>query len=94
MSANIHGEMTSSRKSNSSDFTVPRIVTLGGDHTTTLSALRSTNDHWGPVSVIHFDSHIGRSALALRYATADKLQTHGIQKYWAEGFRIMRKHIR
>jgi len=51
-------EMTSSRKSNSSDFTVPRIVTLGGDHTTTLSALRSTNDHWGPVSVIHFDSHI------------------------------------
>ncbi|KAL4894405.1 arginase family-domain-containing protein [Aspergillus ambiguus] len=36
----------------------PRIITLGGDHTTTLSALRSTYDHWGPVSVIHFDSHI------------------------------------
>jgi len=33
-------------------------VTLGGDHTTTLSALRSTHRHWGPVSVIHFDSHI------------------------------------
>ncbi|KAF1362943.1 Arginase/deacetylase [Lizonia empirigonia] len=51
-------KVTSARKSNSSDFTVPRIITLGGDHTTTLSALRSTNDHWGPVSVIHFDSHI------------------------------------
>lgn len=37
---------------------VPRIVTLGGDHTTTLAALRSTIDHWGPVSVVHFDSHI------------------------------------
>ncbi|KAF1924324.1 arginase family protein, partial [Didymella exigua CBS 183.55] len=48
----------SARKTNSSDFTVPRIVTLGGDHTTTLSALRSTHSHWGPVSVIHFDSHI------------------------------------
>ena len=36
----------------------PRIITLGGDHTTTLAALRSTYDHWGPVSVIHFDSHL------------------------------------
>ncbi|RFU26854.1 hypothetical protein B7463_g9481, partial [Scytalidium lignicola] len=36
----------------------PRIITLGGDHTTTLSALRSTYERWGPVSVIHFDSHI------------------------------------
>ncbi|KAJ6443092.1 proclavaminate amidinohydrolase [Purpureocillium lavendulum] len=38
--------------------TVPRIVALGGDHTTTLSALRSTFRHWGKVSVVHFDSHI------------------------------------
>ncbi|KAG9256146.1 arginase family protein [Emericellopsis atlantica] len=38
---------------------VPRIVTLGGDHTTTLSALRGTYDNWGHVSVVHFDSHIG-----------------------------------
>ena len=37
---------------------VPRIIVLGGDHTTTLAALRSTVDHWGPVSVIHFDSHL------------------------------------
>ncbi|MCJ1286929.1 hypothetical protein MMC26_006275 [Xylographa opegraphella] len=36
----------------------PRIITLGGDHTTTLAALRSTYAHWGEVSVIHFDSHI------------------------------------
>ena len=37
----------------------PRIITLGGDHTTTLAALRSTYSKWGMVSVIHFDSHIG-----------------------------------
>ena len=49
----------SAKKTNASDVSsVPRIITLGGDHTTTLAALRSTVDHWGPVSVIHFDSHI------------------------------------
>lgn len=36
----------------------PRILTLGGDHTTTLSALRSAHHRWGDVSVVHFDSHI------------------------------------
>ncbi|KAL5336590.1 agmatinase 1 [Aspergillus crustosus] len=52
-------KVVSSRKTNSTHLgSVPRIVTLGGDHTTTLSALRSTFEHWGPVSVIHFDSHI------------------------------------
>lgn len=47
------------RKTNASDVaSVPRIITFGGDHTTTLAALRSTYHHWGPVSVIHFDSHL------------------------------------
>lgn len=50
--------MTSSRKAHNTAFPVPRILTLGGDHTTTLSALRSTYTHWGAVSVIHFDSHL------------------------------------
>jgi agmatinase len=51
-------EIVSARPTNSSEFATPKIVTLGGDHTTTLSALRSTHHHWGPVSVIHFDSHL------------------------------------
>lgn len=51
--------VVSGRQAASTDkSSVPRIITLGGDHTTTLSALRSTHKHWGPVSVIHFDSHI------------------------------------
>ncbi|RDW74399.1 agmatinase [Aspergillus mulundensis] len=52
-------KVISSRTTNSTEHgNTPRIVTLGGDHTTTLSALRSTYRHFGPVSVIHFDSHI------------------------------------
>ncbi|KAF1965300.1 Arginase/deacetylase [Bimuria novae-zelandiae CBS 107.79] len=51
-------QIISRRATNSCVHATPRIVTLGGDHTTTLSALRSTYHRWGPVSVIHFDSHI------------------------------------
>ena len=38
---------------------IPRVITLGGDHTTTLSALRAAFKRWGKLSVIHFDAHIG-----------------------------------
>jgi len=43
---NIHGR------------TLPRIITLGGDHTIVLPILRSINREYGPVTVIHFDSHL------------------------------------
>ena len=38
--------------------TLPRLITLGGDHTITLPLLRSVNKAYGPISVIHFDSHL------------------------------------
>ncbi|KAF2017138.1 Arginase/deacetylase [Aaosphaeria arxii CBS 175.79] len=38
--------------------TLPRVITLGGDHTITLPLLRSINREYGPVTVIHFDSHL------------------------------------
>ncbi|KAL8668813.1 MAG: hypothetical protein Q9168_006565, partial [Polycauliona sp. 1 TL-2023] len=38
--------------------TLPRIITLGGDHTITLPLLRSVTAAYGPISVIHFDSHL------------------------------------
>ena len=38
--------------------TLPRIITLGGDHTITLPLLRSINKAYGPISVLHFDSHL------------------------------------
>ncbi|KAG2415976.1 hypothetical protein HFD88_007168 [Aspergillus terreus] len=53
-----HKVVSSRRTNDTRAGKTPRIIALGGDHTTTLSALRSTYDHWGPVSVIHFDSHI------------------------------------
>jgi agmatinase len=43
--------------------TLPRIITLGGDHTITLPLLRSINRAYGPVSVIHFDSHLDTCTL-------------------------------
>ncbi|KAI5849114.1 arginase family-domain-containing protein [Tricharina praecox] len=38
--------------------TLPRVITLGGDHTIVLPILRSINRVYGPVTVIHFDSHL------------------------------------
>ncbi|EMC95089.1 hypothetical protein BAUCODRAFT_525547 [Baudoinia panamericana UAMH 10762] len=38
--------------------TFPRVITLGGDHTITLPLLRSMNRAYGPITVIHFDSHL------------------------------------
>lgn len=54
-----HRSVSSRPAANPAKSSVPRIIALGGDHTTTLSALRGTHANWGPVSVIHFDSHIG-----------------------------------
>ncbi|CAK7903074.1 guanidinobutyrase [[Candida] anglica] len=36
----------------------PKIITMGGDHTITLMALKSAYEKYGKVSVLHFDSHI------------------------------------
>ncbi|KAI5119815.1 hypothetical protein M0805_006948 [Coniferiporia weirii] len=36
----------------------PRVVTLGGDHTIVLPILRSIHSAYGPISVIHFGSHL------------------------------------
>lgn len=36
----------------------PKIITMGGDHTITLMALRSAYEKFGQLAVLHFDSHI------------------------------------
>lgn len=36
----------------------PKIITMGGDHTITLMALRLVYETYGKVAVLHFDSHI------------------------------------
>jgi agmatinase len=52
-------KIVSGRTANSLNVShTPRIITLGGDHTTTLPALRSVHEHFGNMTVIHFDSHL------------------------------------
>ncbi|KAI8283947.1 proclavaminate amidinohydrolase [Colletotrichum sp. SAR11_57] len=65
---------------NSAVSVTPRILALGGDHTTTLSALRSTYEKWGPVSVIHFDSHIDTwdPSVLVTARDLDKLGAQGV----------------
>ncbi|KAL4963830.1 agmatinase [Aspergillus stella-maris] len=41
-----------------SGWTHPRIISLGGDHSIVLPILRSLKSVYGPVSVIHLDSHL------------------------------------
>ncbi|KAF7557732.1 hypothetical protein G7Z17_g478 [Cylindrodendrum hubeiense] len=37
---------------------VPRLISIGGDHTISLPAIRALNKTWGRVAVLHFDSHL------------------------------------
>ncbi|KAI1298245.1 arginase [Xylaria venustula] len=53
-----HNVVSGRKAANESISSTPRIIMIGGDHTTTLPALRSVHKHWGQSSVIHFDSHI------------------------------------
>ncbi|CAO3686415.1 unnamed protein product [Umbelopsis vinacea] len=46
------------RKPSTATSKFPRLITLGGDHTITLPLLRSIHSAYGPISVIHFDSHL------------------------------------
>ncbi|KAF9878180.1 arginase family protein [Colletotrichum karsti] len=44
--------------SEKNDWEHPRIISLGGDHSIVLPILRSLKTVYGPVSVIHLDSHL------------------------------------
>ncbi|KAL8906035.1 MAG: hypothetical protein Q9207_002265 [Kuettlingeria erythrocarpa] len=44
---------------NDEDSAKPKLLTLGGDHSVALPALRALNKiHGGPVAVLHFDAHL------------------------------------
>lgn len=43
-----------------------KLLTLGGDHSIALPALRALNQVYGePIAVVHFDAHLGRPFLLL-----------------------------
>jgi agmatinase len=62
----------------------PRIITLGGDHTIVLPILRSIHSAYGPISVIHFDSHLDtwKPSVFGGDATAQS-PNHGTYFWWA-----------
>ncbi|KAI0326907.1 agmatinase [Cubamyces sp. BRFM 1775] len=63
----------------------PRIITLGGDHTIVLPLLRSIYSAYGPISVIHFDSHLDTWKPEV-FGGAPSQQAainHGTYFYWA-----------
>lgn len=62
----IDGPVVKSSKSHASVLkrrsntgrTHPRLITLGGDHSIALPVLQSLHEVYGPISVLHFDSHL------------------------------------
>ncbi|TFK69094.1 agmatinase [Pluteus cervinus] len=63
----------------------PRVITLGGDHTIVLPLLRSIHSIYGPISVIHFDSHLDTWKPSI-FGGAPSPQAsinHGTYFYWA-----------
>jgi agmatinase len=63
----------------------PRVITLGGDHTIVLPILRSINSVYGPISVIHFDSHLDTwKPSVFGGSPSDQAAiNHGTYFYWA-----------
>lgn len=52
------GERAIHSHQSSTKLAHPKIITMGGDHTITLMALKSAYEQYGKINVIHFDSHI------------------------------------
>ncbi|PPQ74028.1 hypothetical protein CVT24_012624 [Panaeolus cyanescens] len=63
----------------------PRVITLGGDHTIVLPLLRSIHATYGPINVIHFDSHLDTwKPTIFGGAPSDQAAiNHGTYFYWA-----------
>ncbi|KAH8112459.1 agmatinase [Phellopilus nigrolimitatus] len=63
----------------------PRIITLGGDHTIVLPLLRSMYSAYGPISVIHFDSHLDSWKPSVFGGAPSHTAeiNHGTYFYWA-----------
>ncbi|KAI0148492.1 agmatinase [Xylariaceae sp. FL1272] len=47
-----------SRRAFSPQLPKPKLITLGGDHSLSLPALRALKQAYGPVRVLHFDAHL------------------------------------
>lgn len=56
------GPTVKSAESGVEYFKRPKLLTLGGDHSIALPALRALKQVYGkPIAVVHFDAHLGTS---------------------------------
>lgn len=65
----------------------PKLITLGGDHSLSLPALRAVRDLYGPVRVLHFDAHLDtwHPAKYPSYWSSEQSRfTHG-SMFWLAG---------
>ncbi|KAI1399587.1 Arginase/deacetylase [Hypoxylon fuscum] len=65
----------------------PKLITLGGDHSLSLPALRAIHELYGPVRVLHFDAHLDtwHPAKYPSYWASEQSQfTHG-SMFWMAG---------
>nr|GAT59518.1 agmatinase 1 [Mycena chlorophos] len=62
---------------------VPKIVSLGGDHTIVLPILRALYKKYGPITVIHFDAHLDTWPGYAGAITEQSQITHGTFFYLA-----------
>ncbi|KAK7058510.1 hypothetical protein VNI00_002144 [Paramarasmius palmivorus] len=77
---------------NSSLSGSPRIITLGGDHTIVLPILRALHKVHGPISVIHFDSHLDTWPTLPGSATKQSRINHGTYFYVAHEEGLISNH--
>lgn len=89
-----------SRDSSVSYRHIPKLLTLGGDHSVALATLRALNKIYGEVAVIHFDAHLDTWHPA-KYPSAwiDKDEpfpqsffTHGTMFWVAHNESLIMKH--
>ncbi|KAJ3338505.1 hypothetical protein HDU93_009430 [Gonapodya sp. JEL0774] len=71
----------------------PRFITLGGDHSITLPVLRALKEVYGPIAVLHFDSHLDSWR---NYGDSEEeAYTHGTMFWnaWREGLTLPGKNV-
>lgn len=71
--------------SDNNKYDVPKIFTLGGDHTITLPSLRAAYENWGQIAVVHIDSHLDTWDPEFFGGNVTEYQSinHGTYLHWA-----------
>lgn len=66
---------------------LPKILSMGGDHSIVLLIFRSIHSAHGPIAVLHFDAHLNKWSNGTLGRGTDTGLTHGtyLHMAWLEG---------